>query len=243
MAVQRDEDRKVVFLDREKAFDQLLEMGGLLAFEDQVNESLADADWDVVGDIVDGMDDVWLHDLMRKEKQKEKHKRIGRIALRTANAAAYSIAIFISVFVVLFVTIEPVRAQVIRFIVEHYPKYSYYSPLFEEEQPLEALYRPTYIPEGFTQTNDDIYSFGRTLGWQNNGYVISFRQAIVDDNSFLDTEAANVELITINGDEAALIQNATSVEIYFVQGDISFTLTASVSLDEAVKIAESIQKE
>ena len=235
--------RKVVFVDREKALDQLLEMGGLLAFEDQVNDALADADWDAVSEIVNNMDDAWIHDLMGKEEQKAQRKKIGRTILRTANVAACFIAVFISVFVVLFMTIEPVRAQVIRFIVEQYPKYSFYSPLFEDEHQGEVLYWPAYIPEGFTLSQYTVHDYGRLICWQNEDRVISFRQAVVNDHSFLDTEAADIQRIMINDEEAELIQNPTSVEIYFVKGNVSITLTADVSLDEAIAIAESIQEE
>lgn len=235
-------DRQVVFLDREKAFDQLLKMGGLLAFEDEVNEVLAKADWNEVEEISRTMDDRWLHNLMKKEKRKERWGRISRGISQTASATACILGILLSLSLLLFLTVEPVRAQLIRFIASRYPEYSHYAPILEEEaQSIELLYEPTYLPEGFELSFDKTYgNYERLMGWSNGERLISFRQAAVGDNAMLDTEAADIQIISLHGEIAELVQNSTSVEIYFVKENVSFTLTVDGELEEAIEIAESI---
>lgn len=238
-----EKNRKVIFLDLDKATETLLKMGGLLAYEDQVNEALQNVDWEEMEKIAAGIDDSWLRDAIKKKDRQPKWPQAWHAGLRVGNWVASTAGIVLSIFLILFFFVGPVRAQVIRFIAINYPDHSFYSPIIEmeEQQGADTVYAPSYIPNGFmlheNHTYDDVERF---MIWQDGERMITFRQAIADDNTLLDTEDATVRNISINGEPAELITKNSFVTVYFVMDGLSFTVVGEADESTIIKIAESI---
>lgn len=108
-----------------------------------------------------------------------------------------------------------------------------------------VAYHITYIPEGFTQTQD------RTTGTEHQetyvnveGKGIRLRQLRIDIADLdIDTEKVKPVEILLNGTQRVWYLGNQSIKtIYWDDGVYFFSVSGHVSKEELVKIAESVSK-
>ncbi len=175
-------------------------------------------------------------------------KPVRRPRFRTAlTAAALTVGFAVLAFAGAVLTIEPVRAQVLKFLVERFPEYSRYVTVPGPEAPEHPVtaYSPSYIPEGFVLVDDNQSdSFFRVRSWQKSEEeFITLIQMNEDGAIALDTEDANVYNIELFGEMAEVIEKKGRIMIYFIKDQGAFTLTTHLSYEETLRIAQSVTTE
>ena len=106
---------------------------------------------------------------------------------------------------------------------------------------------PVYVPNGFTLTSFIPLEQGGTAIFENIlGDTIYLIQRSLEDTAKIDTEHSEVyENQKINGDKAILTikHDGSSQALYWNTPDYSYELVSTISLEEMLKIAESIPQE
>lgn len=104
-----------------------------------------------------------------------------------------------------------------------------------------GAYYPTYIPEGFEIR--DMSDASGYVTYQNalrKTLIFEEREGAAGDR--LDMEGAGDTEIRLNGQLAILSEGADGASIFWTIEDRYFTLTLQGETDEAIRIAESVQK-
>ena len=99
-----------------------------------------------------------------------------------------------------------------------------------------------YIPSGFELTEKKKSRRGGTFIYKNGESYISYTYTKVDVESSVDTENGTVEAMVINGMEAVYITTPSINSLVWHDGENTFVITATISKEEIVKIAENSKK-
>ena len=106
---------------------------------------------------------------------------------------------------------------------------------------------PAYLPSGFFLTNFVPFEQGGMITFENvSGDRFYLTQRSLDDVAKIDTEHSEVfENQKVNGDKAILTvkHDGSSQALYWNTPNYSYELVSTISLEEMLKIAESIPQE
>lgn len=162
--------------------------------------------------------------------------------------ACFVIVIFLALTTTVF-SVKALREPFLGFIVESYEKFSTIAFRYSETQSaksaaLTQIYEPTYVPEGFTKTDEKKLSLSYFCEYKNNnGELFTFEQS-KNNGSLLniDTENTETEKMYINKYEAIFFENKGFNTIIFSDDKYGFVITGNISKTELIQVAESIEK-
>lgn len=205
-----------------------------------------------------------------KKRRKMINKCRRRPAFNLSRAAAIKIAaalaIMITLTAIMIGCVPGLRHAIQKAIVEWYNEYftvRYEDPSgdgmetgYEEHTTGEAIQnaptyiknirKPTNLPEGIIE---DIVTETSTQiiidYYVADEYLCSFAQSVLkSNNKYIDTEAANIQHIQINGNDAAVIEYQSQNEMYvfWSDGEYSYHLVSTeCSVEMLIKYAESVK--
>lgn len=102
--------------------------------------------------------------------------------------------------------------------------------------------QPQYVPNGFEiKVNEDYDEACRIVYRNSDGVSINYMQQINGGSPMsTDTEGVTFETIKINSLEGIIYNNKDVNKIVFGNDEYFFTLRSDISMDELIKMAESI---
>lgn len=108
---------------------------------------------------------------------------------------------------------------------------------------LTAIY-PSYIPEGYSVLEQTSDKYENTIIYSNSkGLELYYSQRMTTQGELiLDSEGAKTKLITIGPQEAYLISNKGTLQLFWHYDDSILSLIGNISETEIIKMAESIKK-
>lgn len=193
--------------------------------------------------------------MKRLKKQIEKELNRGRWLRRwqhlvpLANALAVIILAAVITLSVLVVNVEAVRNRVFNVFLTKNPESTVYQ--LEEEFPGEAStvleaspgYWPSYVPEGYRLVKRDVSDqTAQTVYMCGEEQYLSLAEAPAGAKVYLDSEnAEREEMILINGHDCLLIEKNGHLLLTWSVNERIFTLSSVLSLDEVIKVAESVE--
>lgn len=106
-----------------------------------------------------------------------------------------------------------------------------------------------YLPEGMTEVEDERLrtEYFHTTHWEgaDGAYLILDAVLVTEDGDYqqiIDTEDADVQSLTIQGEQALLSAKGENVIITWTHQDVAYTLIAyNISPEETQKIARGIE--
>lgn len=106
------------------------------------------------------------------------------------------------------------------------------------------VYIPEYIPEGFRIINTETYSSAKIIYYANEqSEQIEFNQYTSETMELMiDTEAAQVEKVLINGAEGLISEKEGFTTIVWHNNEDSFYLASEIKREELIKMAKSVRK-
>lgn len=146
------------------------------------------------------------------------------------------------------------RSPLADFVIQMFDKSSlikmddFYSKNENEPQDVDIYYNPTYIPNGYELEREKLNVGFHSLLYKNiDGTKIKVYQTLIKTYNQIDIETGNYELIKNNGMNYYYLENndrnskEESTIIWF-DSQYQFQIIADVSLEELLKIAESMEK-
>lgn len=107
---------------------------------------------------------------------------------------------------------------------------------------VELSYYPSYIPEGYKQSNIENYGNLELIYFENdNGDIIEFLQSEQDPDFQVDTEGANTTEININGAEGILVSKEGVNTLFWFTDTNNFYITGKLDQEEIITMAESLE--
>jgi len=178
-----------------------------------------------------------------KKQRKEKGRRTGKWLLR----ACAAMFILIVVAAVTIYSVDAFRVPVLNFLREVTNKeITYYSTDTVDysgfEDQIHGLYVPRYIPTGY-ELSDLKKDYDVVLEYKNTqikSKVIKLVYIKGNSTTSIDNEGVRQENIQVNGEKAELLIGDKLNYLIFKYDKQTFLLTADLSKEEMVKIAESM---
>jgi len=220
-----------------KPFEQALLNASLEAFADIPSEEELDLE----------LSDAFV------EKGEELVARVRRGGLRKVGTTVRRIILVAAIIVALAVTamaVPSIREAIIRFFATNAG--THYEFSFDPEQAatapdhIEKVYKPTYIPEGFSEDTTFVDAALVCYIWYSeSGDYISFDQLpIPNDSEGPQPDAEDVEVVTLNlnGYEVFAVYSDGFTLYHWTDNEYFYVLTLgpSVSDDECIKVFYSI---
>ncbi len=141
-------------------------------------------------------------------------------------------------------SVKAIREAVIEFFIETFTTHSEVS-VEGDEIPFEMEFErvePQYLPEGFTLSrdlSDEISCFIEYTNTEKD--IINYSQyRNVGDTLSIDTENIDFETVYINGLEGVMYENKGVNRIIFGDKKYFYDMEGAISIEELLKIAESI---
>lgn len=182
---------------------------------------------------------------IRKLKRKADHPRLHRTMQRVAS---FALVLLISGSVVIAVNAEA-RAAFAGWVKEIYETYFVYR--FEGSSNVnEELvdYRPTLIPNGYTELYSDTTEDTIIVVYANEeGEMLKFSYSHDPDNTtwFVGADSLTVQPITINGISGEAItsteQDAAAAVMWITTENTAFSISGFLSMEDLIEMAESVQ--
>ncbi len=185
---------------------------------------------------------------MRRVLLKERHRAVYQFLRR---AACFVTAILLVGSVWLAVDTEA-RAAFFAWVKERYETYVVYRFAGEADKQANAMhYEPAWLPEGYEKAKESISEAGAFYVYQNKeGEMISFICSEGTDATALflisdDTTAKKVSVDELPADFYQASDEETSNALVWLSetGDSVFCITAPLSEQTLIQIAESVKKE
>lgn len=110
-------------------------------------------------------------------------------------------------------------------------------------QEIETVYEPTWIPEGFELTEEEMA--GGIVYFQEymkGKHYISFDQNIVNAGITIDSEDMEREAVMINGYQGQLNSKEGKTGLIWATGEYVFVIGSDLGKEEVMKIAESVKE-
>lgn len=186
------------------------------------------------------------------EKAKRKHNalRFSKIINRAAVAALVIIVIFSAAMI----SVQAFRIKVLNFLISIEPKYTSYQLSGNDENDKSKAglavswtnaYVPTYVPGDYEVTSISSSDSLKKIIFTNKkdqALFIIYCEYSSSSSIAVDTENASlVKKIKINGGDGILSVKDTTVTVAWKIDEHLFTIQGSLSIDEAVKLAESVK--
>ncbi len=184
-------------------------------------------------------------------------KKIRRLKRRANHPALYhslsraaSIILILLVACGTWITVDvEARATFLGWIQDVYETYFVYR--FEGDSVVDSStvsYRPTWLPEGYTEFDVDETESTISVSYQNgDGLLITFQyaQSPNDTDWFIAGEHTELKSCTVNGHSADILiaDNITdAIAIMWIdESNTAFYISAFLSEPDLIRIAESIQ--
>lgn len=107
---------------------------------------------------------------------------------------------------------------------------------------IHGVYLPNYIPASYSVQDIQKYDNYYYVIFANaDKNIIQLQNLLSDSYAGIDNEGANTETITINNEDAQFFSKDGVNILIFKYNKNVFTLNASLSKDELIKIAESME--
>lgn len=157
-------------------------------------------------------------------------------------------AVFI-LFITMVFSVTAIREPVVRFIVEMYERFStvFFDKDGETPEPpttLEIIFEPSWLPDGY-ELNPDMSmeaEDSRDVFYIQDNNVLAYSQSVLSIGLVIDTENTEAKIVLLNGREALLYHNKGLQTIVWDDGQYAFSLTGSVSANEILRMAESLEE-
>lgn len=164
------------------------------------------------------------------------------------NTVGKRVAIIVLALIISFTattfSVKALREAVIEFITETYEKFTKVSTnMAESTQNSFEKVAPQYVPDGYiVQEEQEFLSSYQVTYINDENNTIDYDQTINSGTTYnTDTENISYEEININSLEGiAYVKNGFSTVI-FADETYFYTLVGEISIDEIIKMAESIQ--
>lgn len=180
--------------------------------------------------------------------RQEKLRGFIKKAQPALNKAAVFIAVSALVFSIAFTNISAFRREVLNLVIKFEEKYALIK-LDESENDKPRLYVswrntyvPTYIPDGYyiyNFTNTDDLKILEYTDDEDNHIIFCDMSASLENA--IDTENASlIKEITVGAGKGLLVEKEGRVTIAWSDNDRVFTLHTYLSVEETIKIAESV---
>ncbi len=176
------------------------------------------------------------------KKANIKYINISKFKIRRSIVAASLILIILTASM----SVEAVRMPVIRLTEKIYTEFS--EILFENKdnievpEKIEEVYIPSYIPEGYTLTEevDDMRSMHFFFYTNEEGQELSVEQLVLGVHMAVDTEGITTEEITINGMSGIIYSKRGLTTIIVNDNRYVHFVSGYEDREELIKIVESL---
>lgn len=166
-----------------------------------------------------------------------------------AKRVACIIIAFVAVLTTLTFSVKALREPVVDFFLKTYRRFSII--FFEEESipegyhEVETFYAPTYVPEGFKQTDRLEGAFLFVTIYKRGNEMINFGQHVITrDGHYIDTEGAKTSYL--RDGKYLFIERNTDNSLVWDDDDGMYyyilTVPSSLDIDEIFKIVDSIEE-
>lgn len=182
---------------------------------------------------------------IRKLKRRADHPMFYRTMQRVASVA---LALIISGSMLIAVNTEA-RAAVVGWVREIYETYFVYR--FEDSSDVNKElvdYRPTLIPNGYTEFYSDTTEDTIIVVYTNEeGEMLKFSYSHDPDNTtwFVGADSLTVQPITINGISGEVITSpetgSANAIMWITAENTAFNISGFLSVEDLVAVAESVQ--
>ena len=146
--------------------------------------------------------------------------------------------------------VKAIREAVIDFFVESFEKFSIVGfkdeDIPENNKTIETYYAPTYIPEGYElKTDEKMHTYRRMRYVLDNNYIEYNQYVLQSISSFIDTERAKTEKVSIIGKDALYLTKDDKCSLCWIDKEHTYLITVQkkIAKQELIKIAESITAE
>ena len=231
---------------KEKMFDALLEYAAACHVDNIIEESkIIDQD---PSPTPSPEFERKMKKLIKDHERKEKIKHLKNKTVRYLPKAAIFFFVLIGSLSLAITSIDALRVKVLNIIVEIQDQYT--SIRMEDEDVLSDAsqsgnqipppdwngYVPNYIPEGFQIVNTEEDPVGYIIHYTDaEGKFIRFNQIIRTNTDLrIDTENANVQQITIKGNEALFVEKQGLINIVWEE-EYLFYIVGEAEKDEMIK--------
>ncbi|MEZ4357494.1 MAG: DUF4367 domain-containing protein [Eubacteriales bacterium] len=177
-------------------------------------------------------------------KRKQKNKRLRKTMFKVAASAAAVLIIFTTVVF----SVDAVRVSILNiFSVQnddsttiHIGQNANYDDFADE---IHGLYLPSYISPSYSvQSVNSIHeSYYNVLFANDSNNSIELQSLLEYSSAGVDNEGAEVEQITVNGSEAQFFSKSDINMLIFQYNQKAFSLKATISKEELIKMAESME--
>ena len=150
-------------------------------------------------------------------------------------------AVLISSIITAYAFREPIKA----FFMKNRDTHSLYEYPTEKPSPITSgIFQPTWLPEGYSQSD---YSESKTFvqtTWVNGTSVIVLKQKMLSGGGSVDTENSDYEVVAVNGQNYYCISKNGIHDIIWRNDLYAFTLWCyGTEREDALKIATSLKVE
>jgi hypothetical protein len=192
--------------------------------------------------------DRLIHELAGKES---KRKRRSSAAMRILRRVAIFVLLFFGLNYFLIVNVEAYRIQVMKAIVKFQSSFlniDYVSndgmKSYPQPDAWVNLYYLSYLPEGYTMTESNNTTGNIAFIFYKNeeGDQIAFQQYFTQTNMQIDTENAKVTNVSVNGEDAILVEKEDFKIMTWLTVDRAIYLeTHNLPYHEVLKIADNMK--
>lgn len=173
-------------------------------------------------------------------QKKSYYKLINTVGKR---AVIIILTLIISLTVATF-SVKALREAVIEFITETFEKYTKVSTVISESPQNDFVKTaPKYVPNGYVIHQEQEFMTTYQVEYINNeNNTIDYEQTVNFGTTYnTNTENISYEKVSINSLEGIAYVNDGFSTVIFADKTYFYTLVGKISMEEIVKIAESIQ--
>ena len=193
----------------------------------------------------------WAEDLMRKEKKRtriRKHKNSWQIALIIVKKGAVTISISFALFALMAFAVPSIRVTLANYFIQQNEKHigmelQDSSEEIQDNDPTSTNYVIPYLPKGFEITEEVDTDNLLVIQYINeNDEAIRFERHNDTVTLTIDSEESGFEQVIISNYECYVSSKNGINTIIFNTENYGYIISAEISIDELIKIAESILK-
>lgn len=192
---------------------------------------------------------LWFNDYIKQQEKERKRAERSAKNRQIFKRLGLSLAAMFIIAIIAVSTSEAARVMIKNMALDVQEKFTEISfsekiPMVETDESIikrSSYYFPEYMPAGFSlidiQESQSVLSI---LFMNAKEEHILMNYALSNDSIQLDTENATVMEIEVQGEKGlASIKNGLVIMVWPMEG-YRFVLQGNISLDDAIKIAESI---
>ena len=199
-------------------------------------------------EVPESLEDWFQEFTLERKKTKKRQERRLKQRQFTYRAASV-IAVMIMALSLLTVTVDAFRVRVFNMFLETRPTHT--SITFDEatgfigdQIPVEVgAYFPAYVPDGFSVKEVVQHNVFQLIEFTHEEEKsLSFHVSSLNGGMTIDTEDALVSNPMVQGSEAIMSQKLGNVILVWHNDTNAFSIIGEISEQDALKMAESVQK-